>query len=196
MGRVVNLYMESNPNPNSLKFVVNFPIVPEGGSFDFPDLKSASDAPLAKALFEFPFVRRVFFMNNFITVTKDENVEWIEIQDQIRYFIQQYLQDEKPVIRDILSSPQDTEPSETGGSNENPEVVDKIKTVLEDYVKPAVEMDGGAITFDSYNSGKLTVQLQGACSGCPSSIVTLKAGIENLMKRMVPEVREVEALEA
>ncbi len=187
--RVVNIYTESNPNPNSLKFVVNFMLMPEGISRDFPNIKSTSEAPLAKSLFEkFSFVKGVFYMSNFITVTKNEETEWFEVKAQVQQFIKEHLAEGKPVITEEIADDIDAEL--TGDDAEA-----KIKGVLEEYIKPAVEMDGGAIKLSSYKDGVVTVTLQGSCSGCPSSTITLKNGIENLLKRMVPEVKEVVAEE-
>lgn len=183
----VTIYLESNPNPNSLKFVVNEMLIPEGLSFDFPDKESTKKAPLASELFDFPFVDRVFFMSNFVTVTKKEDVEWMEIQDQIKAYIIKFLEAGKFIMEETDEAPTSAEP-ET-------ETVKKIKTILEEYIRPAVEQDGGAITFHSFNEGIVRVKLQGSCSGCPSSMITLKAGIENLFQRMMPEeVQSVEAL--
>jgi NFU1 iron-sulfur cluster scaffold homolog, mitochondrial len=183
----IHIYLESNPNPNSLKFVVSEMLVPEGMSFDFPTLESAAEAPLAQELFRYPFVDRVFYMSNFVTVTKKEGVEWIEVQDTLKKHIREFLQSGK-LILDFK-----TPASEEVG--EETETVKKIKNILDEYIRPAVEQDGGAITYHSYKDKKVTVTLQGSCSGCPSSTITLKAGIENLFKRMMPEeVQEVEAL--
>lgn len=185
--RNIHIYLESNPNPNSLKFVVNEMLIPEGLSFDFPDVESAGNAPLAKELFAYPFVDRVFYMSNFITVTKKEGVEWIEIQNTIKDHIKKFLESGKFII--------EVDESDAGPAQEETEAVKKIKTILEEYIRPAVEQDGGAITFHSFRDGIVKVRLQGSCSGCPSSMVTLKAGIENLFKRMMPdEVQAVEAL--
>jgi NFU1 iron-sulfur cluster scaffold homolog, mitochondrial len=183
----INIYLESNPNPNSLKFVVNEMLIPEGLSFDFPDVQSTQNAPLANELFGYPFVDRVFYMSNFITVTKKEGVEWLEIQGTIKEHIKKFLESGKFII--------EVDENETAPVQEETEAVKKIKTILEEYIRPAVEQDGGAITFHSYRDGVVKVRLQGSCSGCPSSMVTLKAGIENLFKRMMPdEVQAVEAL--
>lgn len=183
----INIYLESNPNPNSLKFVINEMLVPEGISFDFPNAESTTDAPLAKELFEYPFVDRVFYMSNFITVTKKGDVEWLEIQNTIKEHIKRFLESGKFII--------EVREPETSSSEEETETVKKIKTILEEYIRPAVEQDGGAITFHSFREGIVKVKLQGSCSGCPSSMVTLKAGIENLFQRMMPgEVNSVEAL--
>lgn len=183
----IHIYLESNPNPNSLKFVVNEMLVPDGMSFDFPDPGSASNAPLAKELFEYDFVDRVFYMSNFITVTKKEGVEWLEIQATLKEHIRKFLESGKFIIE--IADPGPAEAAE------ETETVRKIRTILEEYIRPAVEQDGGAITYHSFKDGVVRVTLQGSCSGCPSSMVTLKAGIENLFKRMMPdEVHAVEAL--
>lgn len=185
----IHLYLESNPNPNSLKFVANEMLVPEGMSFDFPDAASAAEAPLAKELFEYPFVDRVFYMSNFITVTKKEDVEWLEIQDKLKAHIQQFLEAGKLILDKKAPAV-----AQDGGYDS--ETVIKIKTILDEYIRPAVEQDGGAITFHSYEDGVVRVTLQGSCSGCPSSTVTLKAGIENLFQRLMPEeVKSVVALD-
>jgi NFU1 iron-sulfur cluster scaffold homolog, mitochondrial len=182
----IHIYLESNPNPNSLKFVVSEMLVPEGMSFDFPNPSSAEEAPLAQELFMYPYVDRVFYMSNFVTVTKKEDVEWLEIQETIKSHIRTFLESGKLILD--LKAPAENPQEET-------ETIKKIKTILEEYIRPAVEQDGGAITFHSYHDKKVTVALQGSCSGCPSSTVTLKAGIENLFKKMMPEdVQEVEAL--
>lgn len=185
----ISIYTESNPNPNSLKFVVNFMLLPEGVSRDYPDRGSAQDAPLALELFDFPFVKRVFYMSNFVTITKDESTDWYEVKDQLQNHIKSFLEDGKQILTEE-NVQEDHVLSET-----DTDIEQKIKSILDEYIRPAVEMDGGAITFDSFTDGQVKVLLQGACSGCPSSTITLKAGIENLLKRMVPEVEGVVAEE-
>ena len=185
--KAVSVYLESNPNPNSLKFVISEMLVPEGMSFDFPTQESAAHAPLAQELFMYSFVDRVFYMSNFITVTKKEDVEWIEIQSILRDHIQKFLESGKLIL--------DEKSPEAAPVEEETETIKKIKTILDDYIRPAVEQDGGAITYHSFQEGVVKVTLQGSCSGCPSSTITLKAGIENLFKNMMPdEVKSVEAL--
>ena len=188
--RAVTIYTESNPNPNSMKFVVNFMLVDEGKGYDFPDRKSAVEAPLAFNLFEnFSFVDRVFYMNNFITVTKNDLVDWDDARLLISNYIKYHLEQDEPLLKStrvVEAKPNSTEDSA---------VITQIKGVLDEYIKPAVEMDGGAITFHSYADGIVKVLLQGSCSGCPSSTITLKAGIESLLKRAIPEVQSVEASE-
>lgn len=189
--RAVNIYVESNPNPNSLKFVANFMLVPEGKSYDFPGVADTENAPLAQLLFtRFPFIERVFYMSNFITVTKNENTSWESIQNDLRVFIKEYLEEEELLL--LNAEEVETESNEIHADDS--EIVKKIKGILEEYVKPAVEMDGGAISFESYDDGVVKLHLQGSCSGCPSSMVTLKSGIENLLKRMLPnDIKEVYA---
>ncbi len=184
--KALHIYLESNPNPNSLKFVVNEMLVPEGMSFDFPSPSQAENAPLAQELFMYPFVDRVFYASNFVTVTKKEDVEWIEVQETLKKHILGFLESGKLILDSKAPEAEQQEETET---------VKKIKTILDEYIRPAVEQDGGAITFHSLQGKKVTVALQGSCSGCPSSTITLKAGIENLFKKMMPEeVEEVEAL--
>jgi Fe-S cluster biogenesis protein NfuA len=181
---MITIYSEATPNPETMKFVLNRMLLPNDTT-DFPDKESASDSPLATELFEkFSFVKGVFIMNNFVTITKDMNSDWFDIVPVMKDFIKNYVMEDKPVINvkvEGLSEEEDTE------------VVRKIKELLDNHVKPAVEMDGGAIHFKSFDHGIVTVVLKGSCSGCPSSTVTLKAGIEGLLKRMVPEVSEVVA---
>ena len=189
---MITLYTESNPNPNALKFVANCMLVDEGTSWDFPSLKSAENAPLAKILFEnFDFIERVFYMNNFITITKKEQIDWYEIKNTLLQFIKNYLEKDGKLLTETTSQKSNLQ-EKTIQNHDS--IEKKIQDILEEYVKPAIEMDGGAINFDSYENGEVKVVLQGSCSGCPSSVITLKAGIENLLKRMIPEVKEVVAI--
>jgi Fe-S cluster biogenesis protein NfuA len=184
--RPVHLYMEANPNPNSLKFVANFMLVEEGISYDFPDAASAESSQLAKELFNFAAVQRVFIASNFVTITKSEEVEWAEVQTIFRDHIRQYLESGKKVVQVVVTK-------DPLFDADDSEIVKKIKGILDEYIRPAVEQDGGAIVFHSFADGVVKVLLQGSCSGCPSSTVTLKAGIQNLLTRMLPEVKEVQA---
>jgi len=183
--KAVAIYLEANPNPNSLKFVADYMLVEPGQNFDFPDVDSAKNAPLAAELFGYDFVRRVFYMSNFITVTKTDDTQWMEIQDILKDHIKNYLESGKPIL----------EQSAIESIVEETEMDIKIKSLLEEYIKPAVEQDGGAIEYKSFEDGVVKVFLQGSCSGCPSATVTLKSGIENLLKSMIPEVKSVEAEE-
>tara|TARA_B100001996_G_scaffold99578_1_gene74585 strand:- start:811 stop:1380 length:570 start_codon:yes stop_codon:yes gene_type:complete len=185
----LNIYIESNPNPNSLKFVTNIMLVKEGIVKDYPDIQSAKDSPLAKELFDFNYVKRVFIMSNFITITKKEKFSWEEIKLDLRDFIKKYIEEDN----EIISTPKNKSLEKSNLNSNN--IDDKIKNILDEYIKPAVEQDGGAIDFESFDNGRVIVSLKGACSGCPSSTLTLKSGIENLLKRFIPEVKEVVAEE-
>lgn len=188
--KYTTIYTESSPNPNSLKYVINYMLVPDGTTFDFPDAEAAKQSPLATELFtKFDFVERVFMMSNFITVTKNDKISWHDVAGDLKEFLQGYLEEQKPLLTQTIKDEYDKELNK-----DEPEIDRKIKGILEEYIRPAVESDGGAISFHSYDSGTVKVLLQGSCSGCPSSMVTLKAGIENLLKRMLPEdVQEVVA---
>lgn len=186
----ITIYTESNPNPNSLKFVANYMLIPEGTNKDYPSVEETENAPLAKELFEsFSYVKRVFYMSNFVTVTKDDSVEWYEVKAEIQHVIKEFLASGKSILNENIEQQQIEEAEEQTEDH----LIAKIKGVLDEYIKPAVEMDGGAIGFESFDEGVVKVSLQGSCSGCPSSTVTLKSGIETLLKRMVPEVKEVVA---
>jgi NFU1 iron-sulfur cluster scaffold homolog, mitochondrial len=186
--RFTEVYTESNPNPNSLKFVLNYNLLPEGSSMEHSSENEVIDSPFSKELLDFEGIERVFISSNFITLNKKEETNWEELIPNIRTFIKSYFEQGKEISNEPESILDEEFP-------EN-ELEGKIKMILDEYVKPAVEMDGGAIIFKSFEEGKLKVQLQGSCSGCPSSTLTLKSGIENLMKRMIPEVKMVEAEEA
>jgi len=173
-----------------MKFVVNFMLMKDDLGHDFPDRESADEAPLAAALFdEFDFIERVFYMKNFVTVSKTDAHDWVEARPLISKFIKEYLEKDLPLLKEKESE----EPGSSNEVTEDSEIIAKIEQVLEEYIKPAVEMDGGAITLDSYKAGVVKVLLQGSCSGCPSSTITLKAGIESLLKRAIPEIETVEA---
>ncbi len=189
---VISIYTEMTPNPETMKFVANKLLYP-GKSIDFPDESSATPSPLAKELFSFPFIKSVFIASNFVTLTKTSDTEeWMDVIPAIKQFLKEYLENGGTVIND-------DEVAELKHENTNivladdDDVVKRIKELLENYVKPAVEMDGGAIQFKSYDAGTVKLMLQGSCSGCPSSMITLKSGIEGMMKRMIPEVKEVMA---
>jgi len=181
----LEVYTESTPNPDTLKFVFNKMIAP-GESADFPTLEAASNghSPLAKNLYEFNFVNGVFIMNNFVTITRAPGVEWEEIVPMMKTFLKGYVEANEPVL---LTKPEEFV---ADYGDDNP-IVSQIREILDTYIKPAVETDGGMISFRDYTNGVVTVELKGSCSGCPSSTVTLKKGIEGMLTRMVPEVKEV-----
>lgn len=186
---VVSIYTEMTPNPETMKFVTN-KLLYASKSIDFPDEASTAPSPLAKDLFAFPFIKSVFIASNFITLTKTIDTQWDDVIPSIREFLKNYLEEGKPVIIESLIV---AKPVDNTVSSDDSDVVVRIKELLENYVKPAVEMDGGAISFRGFESGTVSLMLQGSCSGCPSSMITLKSGIEAMMKRMIPEVKEVVA---
>jgi Fe-S cluster biogenesis protein NfuA len=188
---VISIYTEMTPNPETMKFVANKLLYP-GKSIDFPDVESARPSPLATELFGFPFIRSVFIASNFVTLTKTPDTLWDDVIPSIRQFLKEYLEEGKAVINEEELAAVKQESSNEVDVDDD-DVVKRVKELLENYVKPAVEMDGGAIQFKSYNDGVVNLMLQGSCSGCPSSMITLKAGIEGMMKRMIPEVKEVVA---
>jgi Fe-S cluster biogenesis protein NfuA len=185
---MVSIYTEMTPNPETMKFVANKLLYP-GKSIDFPDIDSASPSPLAQELFGFPFVKAVFVASNFVTITRTQDADWDEIKPTIRQFLKEFLEENKSIIFEELVVEEKQESNMV--LSDDPDVVKRIKELLENYVKPAVEMDGGAIQFKKFEDGVVTLMLQGSCSGCPSSMITLKSGIEQMMKRMIPEVEEV-----
>jgi|TARA_B110000444_G_scaffold75124_1_gene70782 Fe-S cluster biogenesis protein NfuA len=178
------VYAESTPNPNVMKFVINKKIVK--GVYEFKNISETTNAPIAKSLFSFPFVKEVFLDFNFISVTQNSNSDWQENIMDVREFIRSYIQDNNTLIHEDLME-----------ENSNLVEVDfekiddiskEIIDIIEKHVKPAVAADGGNIVFQSYDqeTKNVNVILQGACSGCPSSTVTLKSGIENMLKEMLP----------
>ncbi len=192
----VMLYTEQTPNPESLKFVSNRMLYK--GTADFREEALAKEwSPIGTALFELPYVKGVYICNNFVTITKEFNYAWEDIMLPLKDFIKNYIEDGKEILNDGFAEAMEQLEAERGTSyqytGEETEIVKKIKDLIETYVKPAVEMDGGNIEFKNFDQGKVVVILQGSCSGCPSSTVTLKAGIEGMLKRMVPEVTEVVA---
>src|ERR1700748_1802145 len=177
----INVYTESTPNPATMKFIVNKLMI--NGSVDYPTKESAETSPFAKELFKFSFVNGVFFASNFVTITKFEGDAWDDITPILKEFVKGAVEAELLVKADA----HEAESTDFEGSD----IEVKIQQILNDYVRPAVEGDGGQIAYKSFDEGVVTVELRDSCSGCPSSTVTLKAGIENLLKRMVPEVTEV-----
>ena len=189
----VLLYTEQTPNPESLKFVTNRMLF--RGTADFREVDLAKEwSPLATALFEFPYVRGVYISNNFVTVSKELNYEWPDIMLKLKDFIKLYIEDGGILVKEGFAEHISQIEADRAGvtyTGDEAELVQKIKELIDTYVKPAVEMDGGNIEFKHYENGKVFVVMQGSCSGCPSSTVTLKAGIEGMLKRMIPQVEEV-----
>jgi len=188
----VIVYAESTPNPSTLKFVINRTLLPDY-SVTYTDASQTSQCPLAAELFLLNYVKAVYIANNFITVTKQPTVEWVEVMNELREFIKTWFTDEKPVFTALPPKPAVNETAVSGESLSDDAAEQKIIEILDEYIKPAVEQDGGEIAFKSFENGVVSVELKGSCSGCPSSTLTLKAGIEQLLKRMVPGVEKVVA---
>ncbi len=185
------IYTEQTPNPESLKYVTNRMLYRGTADFDTPEL-AAEWSPLANDLFELPYVRRVYICNNFVTVTKEFNYAWEDIMLKLKEFLKSWLQENEQIIREGYEEKlREQQQQQDMSGEEDPAISQRIKELIDTYVKPAVEMDGGNIEFKSFRSGVVYVILQGSCSGCPSSTVTLKSGIEGMLKRMVPEVQDV-----
>lgn len=192
--KAIIIYAESTPNPSSIKFVANIALNP-APAIVFTDAAMAKSSPIATELFNFPFVQSIFIASNFITITKSDVVEWTEVMSPVRDFLKVYLESGKPIFSKAAPPVVHTD----GRANINAdasakpfsEIETKIASILEEYIKPAVESDGGAISLKSFENGVVTVIMQGSCSGCPSSTMTLKAGIEGLLKRLLPEVQTV-----
>jgi|TARA_B110000116_G_scaffold54150_1_gene45677 Fe-S cluster biogenesis protein NfuA len=180
----VTVYAESTPNPNAMKFVVNKKLFND--VYEFKKVEETKDAPLAKSLFTFPFIKEIFFDFNFISIIQRANSNWDENVMDVREFIRSFIQGDNVIIYE-----------ENFVKKSDPKIIEnlddvskKIIEIIEEHVKPAVASDGGNIVFKSYDkeSKKVNVILQGACSGCPSSTITLKSGIENMLKEMLPDM--------
>ncbi len=189
----VMLYTEQTPNPDALKYVTNRMLY--RGIADFKEKEMAAQwSPMANSLMELPYIKSVYFNNNYVTVMKEMNYEWEDIMLKIKEFIKDYVEKEGVVVLDGFAEFMEKQVAENNAaqfSGEGGEIAKKVKELIDTYVKPAVEMDGGNIEFKAFEAGKVYVTMQGSCSGCPSSSVTLKAGIEGMLKRMIPEVQEV-----
>ena len=182
----ISIYTESTPNPSVLKFVSNKLIVEN--DLEFNNIDEAHDMDFAKKLFEYPYIKSIFISKNFVSITKYDLKNWDEITTEMRSFIKDYLENNKITYTSLKKEKPSIKLDETSK---------KIVSILDEYIKPAVSSDGGNILFDSYNSEKKLVKviLQGACSGCPSSTITLKNGIENMLKEMLGDkVDTVEAI--
>lgn len=179
----LKIHTEGTPNPNALKFVVNRTLI-ENGTCNFTNKEKSKNSPLASRLFNINSVTEVFIGKDFITVSKNSETAWDSIYDYLLETINKYFESGEPIILEVRDQRSEVrkgiDPTE-----------DKIKEILDNQIRPAVASDGGDIIFDSYEDGILRLHLQGSCSHCPSSIMTLKAGIEAMLKREIPELKEV-----
>ena len=180
----ITIYAESTPNPGVMKFVANKKLVEQ--IFEYKTIDETTHAPLAQKLFHFPFVKEVFMDTNYISITKFDVAEWDEIVLEIREFLRTYLEDGNEITTEVIEEVKTESPEKAAAPLDD--ISQQIVGIIEEYIKPAVAADGGNILFDSYNTEDKSVHviLQGACSGCPSSTFTLKSGIENMLKEMLP----------
>lgn len=197
----VTMYAEMTPNPATMKFVANKHLLINGENLVFESIEDAKGySPLAEALFNFPFVKSVFMTGNFVTVTKTDNVDWDFIVMELREFIREWIFNGKEILIMMPPTKEASQNIKTETTVERKtftpsEYDEQIVDLLNEYVRPAVENDGGAIDYIGFESGVVTVELKGSCAGCPSSTQTLKGGIEGLLKQNMPEiVTEVVAL--
>jgi Fe-S cluster biogenesis protein NfuA len=189
-------YAEITPNPATMKFVANCYLVSNGVTLEYKNIEEAKNSPLAQKLFRaYPFVTGFFVTTNFITVSKNDSVNWEDYTIELKDFIRQTIIDGN----EVHNGNEDTKVTQAdlnrSDLDETSTIDEKIIAVLEEYIRPAVESDGGAIHYKSFDAGVVTVELKGACSGCPSASLTLKSGIEQILKKMIPEVSEVVAEE-
>ncbi len=190
----VAVYAEMTPNPSTMKFVANKHLLGTGDAAEFSSMAQAKGySPLAEELFKLPFVQNVFIASNFVTITKTDNLSWDFITMELREFIRNWIADGKDIL--IMMPPKNEVPADEGTTPKRvfapSEYDEAIVNLLDEFVRPAVENDGGAIDFRGYEDGTVTVVLRGACAGCPSSTATLKGGIEHLLKQHLPNVKEV-----
>ncbi len=177
---------ESTPNPATLKFLPGQTVLATGTA-DFPSAEGADKSPLAARIFAVKGVNGVFFGTDFVTVTKADDVEWDHIKPAILGAVMEHFQSGQPVMTGEASASS----GHADHSGEDAEIVNQIKELLDTRVRPAVAQDGGDITFHGFEKGVVYLHMQGACAGCPSSTITLKMGIENLLRHYIPEVTEV-----
>ena len=197
----VTVYAEMTPNPEVMKFVANKVLNP-GAPLDYSSSDDTAGSPLAEAVLNFPFVENVFISSNYVSVTKNDKIDWDMVVMETRNFISDYLRNDKEIIKKDALQPHaiksdqldDKKGEEVKFNVSTGELDEKIIDALNEYIRPAVESDGGSIDFVEFKEGIVHVALRGACSGCPSSTVTLKQGIEGLLTRMFPEVKSVESV--
>ncbi len=198
---------EETPNPETLKFIPDDRIILPSGTLEFKNQKQASlKSPLALVLFEISGIKSVFLGKDFITITKNEEIKWVKIKTEIQATIMDFLSSGKPIIfenfteKNLVDNQKNTSNNDqNNGSDliksESDAIISQIKELIEIKVRPAVAMDGGDIIFHSFEDGIVYLVLKGSCSGCPSSTITLKNGIENMLKHYIPEVEAVQQID-
>ena len=195
MSENITVSAESTPNPDSYKFIFNKKISNENVTFDDPVKSSRS--PLANKIFGFPWVDSVFIGENFVTINKQDWVDWDMIAEPLANLLKEHIEDGQPVFAENVDTQSDQYAGKTHPVDENDsELIVKIKQFLDQEIRPFVAMDGGDVTFNNFNdeSGMLQINMTGACDGCPSSTATLKMGIESRIQEIIPQVKEVTAV--
>lgn len=185
----IQISVEATPNPHSMKFTVNKNIAEE--NWETEDINKAGRSPLAQKILGFPWASKVFIGPTFITINKEDWVEWEVLTEPLSQMIHEHIKNKQVVLHPPVSKEKQKEAADTG---EDSETVQKIKQILEKEIQPAVAMDGGFIAFAGFENGTVFLKMQGACAGCPSSTVTLKQGIETHLKNQISEVQQVVAL--
>ena len=193
---MITVNFEPTPNPQSMRFSASQPISTE--TFEFNDAKQTLTSPLARKLFGFPWTQSVYVGRDFVTVTKQDWVDWNDLADPLCQLIQEHLESGQPaVILPTKTQSSETEKSDSSlanspkiDSNES-DVVKRIREILDQEIRPAVALDGGDIAFNRYENNIVYIHMQGSCAGCPSSTMTLKMGIEARLKNAIPEIVEV-----
>ena len=182
---------ERTPNPATLKFLPGRPVYSDG-SLNFSTVEEAARSPMATEIFEIDGVTGVFYGLDFVTVTKQDDADWAALKPQVLGAIMQHFSSGGPLVLDDAAG--EEAPSGFQDAEEDKEIIDQIKVLLEEKVRPTVAQDGGDIVYQGFKEGVVYLQMQGSCAGCPSSTATLKYGIENLLRHFVPEVTEVQAV--
>lgn len=193
------IIMEQTPNPETIKFITNRELLSYGHVIEFDSKSPLEISPLAQSLFVFPFVKGILISENYISITKQVFVSWDDILLEVRDYLYDYLNSERSIfntklLEKFVSDKEGKNASEVFSevaiqhTAPQSEAEEKIITVLNEYIMPAVSQDGGFITFESFQDGVVYLKMRGACSGCPSSVYTLKAGIEVLLKKMLPDI--------
>ena len=185
---MISIYTEQTPNPNSLKFVLNRMLYNDG-SAEFTKELAQKHSPFAEYLYKNSYITNVFIAKNFVTLSKDDSTEWFEVIPEIKKEILKFFETEQVIISEELKEILEKPKEDSIGSEGT--VEQRIESALDKYIRPAVEMDGGAVYLHSFEKGVVKLMLKGACNGCPSSTITLKSGIEGVLKRFIPEVEEV-----
>lgn len=184
------IYTEQTPNQEVLKFVTNRKLY--NGTADFSELEKALDwSPFASDLFELPYIKSVHINNNYVSIEKEFSYSWRDIMMPLKEFIKAYINSGAVVVKDGFAEMVEKERAERRASGNQDEIVERIISVIDEYIKPGIEMDGGNIEFISYEDGVVTVSLLGACRTCSSATYTLQAGVQRILSSMIPEVKEV-----